>query len=354
MGFEAVLSVSVVLLFDGLFALFGAVGTPVLIGLQVPLQLSPHQVQQISLLAAGLGVLASSVILLFIFRLFAASHAPLQHKGKVVLLYLFFAVPFCLFAYLIAELATVLAALLMLALSIWYLKRRDTRIDLSPWLPYLLLAILLLLPKLFNPLSRWIGWDVGFADLFGSGISTSFKPMQSPLIPFLIVGFGVALYKKSPSLYLGDAFKKILNVFVVLFPSIAVAQLMINSGVTQPSMIQYISELQSGLGSFYPLMAPFVGVVGAFITGSTTISNVVFGASQLETAQLLAMEPVVILSLQHTGAALGNSICLFNINAAASIANLQNYRQVLANNLLPAVCGTLLAGLLGLGLLFLL
>lgn len=35
MGFDAVLSVAVVLMFDGLFALFGAVGTPLLTGMQL-------------------------------------------------------------------------------------------------------------------------------------------------------------------------------------------------------------------------------------------------------------------------------------------------------------------------------
>jgi lactate permease len=352
MGFDAVLSVSVVLLLDGLFALFGAVGTPLLIGLQLPLGLSGSQVQQISLLSALLGVLAMGLMLPFIFRLFARYQGPLPYKGKVLLLYLFFALPFCGLAYWVPELATVLAALLMLLLSIVYLKQSGTPLNLRPWLPYLLLAILLLLPKLFYPLSRWIGWDIGLPNLFGSGISTSFKPLQSPLIPFLIVGLGVALYRKSSSLYLGEVMRKILQVLLVLFPSIMVAQLMINSGVAQPSMIQHISELLSGLGGAYPLLAPFIGVIGAFITGSTTISNVVFGPQQLETAQLLGQEPVVLLSLQHTGAALGNAICLFNIIAAASIANLQNYRQVLVNNLLPALCGASLAGLLGWGLLF--
>jgi lactate permease len=352
MGFDAVLSVSVVLLLDGLFALFGAVGTPLLIGLQLPLGLSGGQVQQISLLSALLGALAMGLMLPLILRLFVRYQGAMHYKGKVLLLYLFFALPFCGLAYWVPELATVLAALLMLLLSIVYLKQPGTRLNLRPWLPYLLLALLLLLPKLISPLSRWIGWDIGLSNLFGSGISTSFKPLQSPLIPFLIIGLGVALFTKSRSLYLGAVLRKMVQVLVVLFPSILVAQLMINSGVVQPSMIQHISELLSGLGSAYPLLAPFIGVIGAFITGSTTISNVVFGPSQLETAQLLGLEPVVLLSLQHTGAALGNAICLFNIIAAASIANLQNYRQVLANNLLPTLCGAGLAGLLGWGILY--
>jgi lactate permease len=78
---------------------------------------------------------------------------------------------------------------------------------------------------------------------------------------------------------------------------------------------------------------------------------VVFGPSQLETALSLQISPVVLLSLQLAGAALGNAICLFNIIAAASIANIKNYKEILASNLLPTLAGGLLIGLLGLILL---
>lgn len=55
-----------------------------------------------------------------------------------------------------------------------------------------------------------------------------------------------------------------------------------------------------------------------------------------------------MLSLQLAGASLGNAICLFNIIAAASIANIQNYRGVLAHNMVPTLSAGLLVGLLGL------
>lgn len=347
MGFNAVLSVSVVLLFDGLFAIFGAVGTPILTGLQLPLDLTNSQVQQIGFTAAVIGIIVQFFILFAIFRMFAKMQDPLQHKGKILLLFAFFAIPFCLFAWFVPDLATVLAALVMLILSIFYLKGKEGKINLQPWLPYGVLAILLLLPKLFSPLNRWIGWDLAFMDMFGSGLNASLRPLQSPLIPFILVGVGVALYKKSKSYYLAKSSVKLWNVFVVLFPSVAVAQLMINSGVHQPSMVNNIAELLSNLGSGYTLLSPLLGIIGAFITGSTTISNVVFGPSQLETANLLNLDPNTILSLQLNGAGIGNAICLFNIIAAASVANLRNYKEVLAQNMIPALLAGLLAGFLG-------
>ncbi|WP_181306249.1 L-lactate permease [Rufibacter sp. XAAS-G3-1] len=347
MGFNAVLSVSVVLLFDGVFSMFGAIGTPLLTGLQLPLHLSDSAVKTIALFSAVASVLAMYGLFFFVFRQFDHYKIPLQHKKQVYLLFSFFAVPFCFLAWLIPEMATVLAALVMLGLSVIYLKGYRKRLNLRCWLPYALLAVLLLLPKLFNPLHRWIGWDITFNNMFNSDIDASLKPMQSPLIPFLLVGLAVVFFTRSKSWYLKQTTAKTLAVFLVLFPSIAVAQLMINSGVSQPSMVNCISGMLAKMGSIYPVFSPFIGIIGTFITGSTTISNVVFGPSQLATGLSLQIPTTLILSFQLTGASLGNAVCLFNIIAAASVANLQNHKDVLAHNLAPTLCGGLLFGLLG-------
>lgn len=347
MGFNAVLSVSVVLLFDGIFAMFGAIGTPLLTGLQIPLNLPDNEIKTIALFSAIAGVLIMVVLFYFIFRQFKQYGIPLQHKKQLYLLFSFFAGPFCLLAWLVPEMATVLAALVMLVLSVIYLKGYQKKINVYCWLPYALLAFLLLLPKLFNPLQRWLDWDISFYNMFNSGIDTSLKPMQSPLVPFLLVGLGVVFFTKSKSLYLKTTTIKTLSVLLVLFPSVAVAQLMINSGVSQPSMVSYISDMLARLGNIYPVFSPFIGITGTFITGSTTVSNVVFGPSQLATGVSLQIPAVIILALQLTGAALGNAICLFNIIAAASIANLPHHKAILAQNLAPTICGGLLLGFLG-------
>ncbi|GAA4436970.1 L-lactate permease [Pontibacter saemangeumensis] len=346
MGFEAVLSVSVVLLFDGLFALFGAVGTPVLIGLALPLRLSAGEVREIGFIAALLVSMAGFVVLWFVFRLVNRQHGPLENRKQVLVLYAFFIVPYCALAWLAPELATVFGALAMLGLSVLYLRQKGSRINLWPWLPYVVLAVLLLLPKLLAPLREWIGWELTFGDMFGSGIRASIKPLQSPFLPFVVVGLGVAYFRKSRSLYLKEPLKKVGSVFVVLFPSVAIAQLMIYSGVGQPSMVGYIAGLLSMMGQTYTLFASFIGVIGAFITGSTTISNVVFGASQQQAAMSLGIDAEIVLALQLAGASLGNAICLYNIIAAASVANIRNYKDIFANNILPTLLAALLVGLL--------
>lgn len=345
LGFEAILCVSVVLLFDGMFSMFGAVGAPLITGLQIPLGLTYTDARYIGIIAALFMVIAGVLLLFLIFLMMKRQSAPLSNKKQMMVMYAFFAVPYCAFAWLVPELATVLASLCMLTFSVLYLKKG--KVNLKPWLPYAVLALLLLLPALFNGLKQWLAWELKFTDLFNTGIGAGFKPLLSPLIPFLLVGLGVAYFYKSKSLQLKESFIKVANVSVVLFPSILIAQLMTHSGVGQPSMVDYIADLMSKMGSAYPLASPFVGIMGTFITGSTTISNLVFGSSQLETANHLSFNHHVILALQLSGASLGNAICLFNIIAAASIANIKNYRNVLVNNLWPTFFAGLLLGLLG-------
>jgi lactate permease len=59
-------------------------------------------------------------------------------------------------------------------------------------------------------------------------------------------------------------------------------------------------------GPAFPLMAPFIGALGAFMTGSNTNSNVVFGGLQQQVAALLNVSPLIILAAQTAGGAVGS------------------------------------------------
>ncbi len=347
MGFEAVLSVSVVLLLDSLFSMFGAVGTPIITGIKVPLRLPDEDIKMISFMAALLILIGGIVFLLFIFRMIRKQRSPLENKRKMMVLYVFFAIPYATFAWFAPELATVLGALLMLLLSVFYLKGKDGHVDLKPWLPYGVLALILLLPKIIPGLQGLLAWEFTLANLFETGINGELKPLQSPLLPFFLVGIAVALVQRSNSLHIKASLLKVASVSLVLLPTIIIANLMIHSGVRQASMVGYIAELMSKIGHSYTLLAPFVGITGTFITGSTTISNLVFASTQYETAGKLGLNEHLILSLQLSGASTGNAICLFNIIAAAAIADLKDYSGVLKNNLLPTLLVGLLLGLIG-------
>jgi lactate permease len=75
----------------------------------------------------------------------------------------------------------------------------------------------------------------------------------------------------------------------------------------QAAMTRLLAEaLSAGTGPVFPLLSPFIGVVGAFMTGSNTNSNVVFGQLQLDTALALGLAAALVLAAQTTGGAIGS------------------------------------------------
>jgi lactate permease len=61
------------------------------------------------------------------------------------------------------------------------------------------------------------------------------------------------------------------------------------------------------VGQAFPLAAPFIGALGAFMTGSNTNSNVVFGDLQQSVAALIGVSPLIILAAQTAGGAIGSA-----------------------------------------------
>jgi lactate permease len=244
---------------------------------------------------------------------------------------------------------TGIAAALVMGLFSYFFIFQNRQLTLRPWLPYLLLVGLLLMPKLISPLGEALKWAWTLTDLFGTGLSASLQPFRSPLIPFLAVSAFALALSRSGTFNLRPVLSKSLSVFIILFPSLAITQLMLNSGAGGPSMIEHIAGVFVRTGDAYPAVSPFIGVVGAFMTGSTTVSNVIFGPVQLAAAQELGFSASVILGQQLAGASLGNAVCLFNIIAAAAVAGVKDFQLVLRKTLLPIFVAGLLVALLGYG-----
>lgn len=65
--------------------------------------------------------------------------------------------------------------------------------------------------------------------------------------------------------------------------------------------------------SLYFNRRPFLGVLGSFFSGSTTISNLTFGQVQYVAAESIGVNPYSILGLQAVGGTAGNAVCINNI-----------------------------------------
>jgi lactate permease len=87
-------------------------------------------------------------------------------------------------------------------------------------------------------------------------------------------------------------------------------------------------------------------MLGAFMTGSNTNSNVVFAPLQKQAAELLLISVPIILAAQTTGGALGSMLAPAKIIVGCSTAGLAGQEgEVLKKTLLP---GLIIAGLVGL------
>lgn len=121
----------------------------------------------------------------------------------------------------------------------------------------------------------------------------------------------------------------------------AVAGVLVDSG-----MVRAIATGAAGAaGRGYPVVAPFVGALGSFVTGSTTSSNALFSALQHDVARLVGDRPADLLAAQSAGANVGNSLApvILTIGVVA-VGNATSVSAVLRRTVWPGLC--LLASLL--------
>jgi lactate permease len=88
----------------------------------------------------------------------------------------------------------------------------------------------------------------------------------------------------------------------------------------------------------YFLAAPLIGVLGAFMSGSNTVSNTLFSSIQFETASILGISQVLIVALQAMGGAIGNMICVHNIVAVCATTGTNgNEGRLIRTNIIPCL-----------------
>lgn len=99
---------------------------------------------------------------------------------------------------------------------------------------------------------------------------------------------------------------------------VGMAQVMGDSGMT----FALAASLGQAAGAAYPLAAPFVGALGAFVTGSNANSNVVFAPLQQQAAAVLGAGTAWILAAQNVGGAVGSAFAPAKVVVGASTVGL--------------------------------
>ena len=411
LGFPAIAAVMLGMMVQSTPVTFGAVGTPVLVGVRGGLD-SPEFQQSLS--AAGLemgdylqavtvhvaalhaivGTLMPLLMIVMMTRFFGGAKS--WSEGLAIFPFavfggLAFTVPYYLTGvFLGPEFPSILGALIGMSIvtfaarrgflvpkSSWDFPDKERwpdswsgrlRINLDEhgdnmplwraWLPYLLVAALLVLTRLPDlPLGGWLrAISIPWSNIFGTDISAATTPLYLPAAILIVVStltiglhrMPVAQFKKAAS----ESGRLLLGAGFVLVFTVPMVRIYINSGSgtgldSMPIvMAQWVS---TNVGQIWPLFAPTIGALGAFIAGSNTVSNLMFVLFQYGVAQNLGMSTVLVVALQAVGAAAGNMIAIHNVVAAsATVGLLGQEGRTLRRTLLPTLYYLTVVGSLGL------
>ncbi|KMQ51556.1 L-lactate permease [Chitinispirillum alkaliphilum] len=221
------------------------------------------------------------------------------------------------------------------------------------WLPYILLGAILLVARIpvfrLTPILRY--WDIGWEQILGTTISRTIQPLYNPgIFPFIFIALLIPLLHKRPFKEVVHAARETVTMIVpasiALFFTLGMVYILMHSGdaADTDSMLIVLARFAAEYtGAVWYLVAPFVGILGTFISGSATVSNIMFGPFQFSTAMQAEVLLVPVLALQTVGAAAGNMICIHNVVAALTTVGLVGKEGIIIKENLP-IC--LLYGLL--------
>lgn len=157
-------------------------------------------------------------------------------------------------------------------------------------MPFILIFVLLLLTsKLFPAINGPLASIKTSVPIYqGEGAKPyTFVWIATPGIMIFIAGIlGGFIQKASAGEIfgtLGSTVKNLKFTYLTIITVVMTAKLMTYSGMT----IEIANALVAATGTMYPAFSPIVGALGAFLTGSGTNANVLFGPLQIASAQSL-------------------------------------------------------------------
>lgn len=344
-GFEPVFAAFLALLANTVPTAFGAVGIPVATLASV----AGYPVGPVSLAVAL--QLAPLIVAIPFALVIVAGGGFRALKGAVVITAasgVAFVIPQVLAAaYLGTELPTILGSIASLAVTIW-LARRIGRKNRKPdsesapavsvkdgvlaWLPYILIFVVILVtsplvPPLHNALNSISSTFVIYT---GAGSSPSaFKWILTPGILLIFSTIVAGIIQGARPRLLARSFShtvvKLLPATATIVSILALAKIMGYSG-----MIGEIARaLAAATGGLYPAIAPVIGALGTFVTGSDTSSNILFGKLQTGVATAIGRNPIWLAAANTTGATAGKMISPQSIAIAAAAIGVKGSESTL-------------------------
>lgn len=417
LGFPALAAVMVALIANVTSVSFGAVGTPTLIGIQTSLDIPSIQqavadggmtygeyIQQVGVWTAAQhaipGFVLPLIMVAMMTRFFGEKRT--MREGLAIWPYALFAgfcfvAPYTLVAvFLGPEFPSLLGGLIGLAILIpatkagflvpknrWDFPGRDSWEEtwvgsismesksgngkisiMKAWMPYVLIGLLLVLTRVRSlPFGNWVK-EAAFAysNLFDTTVSGNVDPLYNPgIVPFILVAllciplFGMK--GKQVGAAWGEAVKRIRNPLIALVFAVPMVRIMMQSGNNPDEIMGMPIAMATAMTNIFqgawPLVDAFIGALGSFMSGSNTVSNMLFSLFQYSIADQLGISTILIVSLQNIGGAMGNMICVHNVIAACATVGLVGVEGLLIRrNLLPMTIVGIIVGVIGLILVY--
>ena len=199
------------------------------------------------------------------------------------------------------------------------------------WIPYVLVAVILVITRVSADAKAFTTSLVfSYKNILGEGLNFSMTPLYLPggilVFVVLITYFLHKMEFKELKQAIGESSKVMVGAGFVLVFTIPLVRILINSGINDSGFdsmpIAMANFVAHSVGDVYPFFAPIVGALGAFIAGSNTVSNMMLSQFQFGVADVLGVSTAFMVALQAVGAAAGNMIAIHNVVAASATVGL--------------------------------
>ncbi|WP_404283426.1 L-lactate permease [Exiguobacterium aurantiacum] len=403
LGFPPIAAVVIALSADVSAVTFGAVGTPALIGIGNGLSLDVNQPETIEFLTSVVlqtvlidmfvGLLIPFILILMLTRFFSKEKSikpALEVFPIAIIAALVYSIPAYIWTLILGfEFGGMLGGLtglvilvtmarkgILMPKRVWTFDGYADEIEQplekpsvgkgkrelpqwKAWAPYLILTIFLVLTRtvpFLNELARSVRIDL--PNIIGvEGISTSWEPFYSPGFMFILTMIATFFLHNMSWSQVTSVFKAttlgVVGTAITLAASVPMVRIFIhseNGGAGLASMpVELATAAADTFGGVWPLVAPWIGALGAFVSGSATFSNMMFSSLTTNVAESVGLNETLALSMQMAGANAGNMICVLNVVAVASVAGLLGKEgTIIRYTLMPMIYYVTATGLVGL------
>ncbi len=398
LGFPPLAAAVVCLVFNSFPVTFGAVGTPIVLGLRYVHPLVERAIaadvpglpfdsiegfnalvaQWATVLHAPMVVLLPIFFLGFVTRTFGPERSwkpGLRAWRFCVFAAVAFLVPFLGFAWFVGpEFPSLIGGLVGLGVIVlgakkgWFVPEdtwtfgprsgwdaewtgeitADTSGDLKPrmsqfkaWLPYVLIGAILVVTRIPElGLKGFLsGVAIPFEAMLGyDNVNNSIAILYLPgTIPFVLVALLTIVLHRMPGPAVREAWSesvaKMKNPAIALVFAVALVSIFRLSATNPqglPSMPLALAEVVAAtVGNAWPMVASFIGGLGSFITGSNTVSDLLFAEFQWGVATELGLSRTITVAAQAVGGAMGNMVCIHNIVAVCAVVGLSGREGII-------------------------